>query len=193
VSIAKFSSAGPVAEGAPPTSRILFEHNVFERFGGESDFGKGEAGIMFQVAGQDLTFRHNTSWNGYNLMSLPNPGVDNLVLVDNLVTPGSYGIHPDGKGGGWNGGQETHIRGQSRMAGNAIILEGSERAKQTPKAAFPKTNLWLDSFEAAGVDPRTYRLKPGSKAKGTATDGTDPGADIDAVMKATAGVRSQRP
>jgi hypothetical protein len=34
-----------------------------------------------------------------------------------------------------------------------------------------------------------YRLAPSSKFKGKATDGRDPGADVDAVLTAIAGVR----
>ena len=60
VAIARYSSSGPVKPGAEPTSRILFEHNVFERFGSQSDFPARSAGRMFQVAGRDFTFRHNT-------------------------------------------------------------------------------------------------------------------------------------
>ena len=122
VGVGRWSSAGPVKPDAEPTSRILFEHNLFERFGEQSDFGKqAQAGMMFQVAGRDLTFRHNTAWNGYNLLSLPKSGTDNLVFLDNLVTPGTYALHPDGGGGGWNGGLGTHIRGRSYMEGNTIV------------------------------------------------------------------------
>ena len=194
VSIARWSSSGPVVEGAEPTSRILFEHNVFERFGGKSDYaGKGGeegAGILFQCAGRDLTFRHNTAFPGYCMFSLVQPGSDNLILDDNLLTPGSYSIHPDGGSGpGWLGGQGTHLKGNSRMSGNTIIRTGTTRARGTSAKAFPPENHFFDSFAAAGVDEKTYRLLPSSKAKKTATDGTDPGADIDAIAKATAGVR----
>jgi hypothetical protein len=194
VSIARWSSAGPVVEGAEPTSRILFEHNVFERFGGKSDYaGKGGeegAGILFQCAGRDLTFRHNTAFPGYCMFSLVQPGSDNLILDDNLLTPGSYSIHPDGGSGpGWLGGQGTHLKGNSRMSGNTIIRTGTTRARETSAKVFPPENHFFDSFAAAGVDEKTYRLLPSSKAKKTATDGTDPGADIDAIAKATAGVR----
>lgn len=51
--------------------------------------------------------------------------------------------------------------------------------------------IWFDSFTAAGVDAGAYRLLPSSKAKGAASDGTDPGADVDAVMAATSGVPAQ--
>ena len=194
VSIARWSSSGPVTEGAEPTSRILFENNLFERFGSESDYAESaHAGIMFQVAGRDLTFRHNTAWPGYLMLSLLKPGSENLLFIDNLVTPGQYAVHADGAGGGgWTGGLDSHLRDNSRMEGNTIIREGSERARNISPDAYPPGNLWFDSFEAASVDPKTYRLLPNSKAKGTATDGGDPGADVDAIMKATVGVRSER-
>jgi hypothetical protein len=193
VSIARWSSSGPVAEGAEPTSRILFEHNLFERFGAESDYAKkATAGILFQIAGRDLAFVHNTAWANYGTLSLTGP-IDNLIFLDNLVTPGSYFLHADGgKGAGWKGALASHIHGDaSRMEGNTIIREGSDRARKTSADPFPPNNKWFDSFEAAGVDPKTYRLSPTSPAKGTAADKTDPGADVDAVMKATEGVRSE--
>ncbi|MHC4400937.1 MAG: right-handed parallel beta-helix repeat-containing protein [Planctomycetota bacterium] len=192
-SIARWSSSGPVTPGATPTSRFLVEHNLFERFGEASQFAdSGRGGIMFQVSGADLTLRHNTAWNDVNMISQTNPGSDNLVFIDNLVTPGSYGVHCDGTGP-WNRGIGTHIRGTSRFQGNTIIRVGTERAQRTSPAGYPPNNLWLDSFEQAGVDPAEYRLLPGSPARGTATDGSDPGADVDAVMAATAGVRAASP
>jgi hypothetical protein len=132
IAIARWSSSGPVTPGAEPTSRILFEHNVFERFGGASDYAKDKHdGILLQMAGKDLTFRHNTGFPGYTLMSLTREGCDNLIVLDNLFTPGSYGIHPDGSksGGGWTGALAEHLRGNARMAGNTIVREGSERAR----------------------------------------------------------------
>jgi len=192
-SIARWSSSGPVVPGAAPTSRILIEHNLFERFGHDGDFGgEGGGSIMFQVSGVDLTMRHNTAWNGYNMISQTKTGSDNLVFIDNLVTPGSYGVHCDGLGP-WNRGLGKHIHGNSRFEGNTIIRVGSDRARKTNPNMYPPENLWFDSFEEAGVDRETCRISPQSKAKGTATDGTDPGADVDAVMRATAGVRVREP
>jgi hypothetical protein len=68
------------------------------------------------------------------------------------------------------------------------------RPRSAHESRFVSTgNAWFDSFAAAGVDAETYRLLTDSKAKGTATDSTDPGADVDAVMAATAGVRAEKP
>lgn len=79
------------------------------------------------------------------------------------------------------------------MKGNTIIRFGTQRAQRSSPTSYPDENQWYDSFEDAGVDKQTYRLVPGSKAKGTTTDGGDPGADIDAIMKATANVRARGP
>ena len=124
------------------------------------------------------------------MLSLTKPGTDNLVFLDNLMTPGSYGVKPDGGGVGWNRGLGSHLRGNCVMKGNAIIRAGTDRAQRMSHKSYPEGNLWFDSFKQAGVDPKTYRLLPFSKAKGAATNGTDPGADIDMVMKKTAGVRT---
>ncbi|MFW6162481.1 MAG: right-handed parallel beta-helix repeat-containing protein, partial [Planctomycetota bacterium] len=129
MAIARWSSSGPVKPGAEPTSRILIEHNVFERFGSASDFPSRGGGRLFQIAGRDYTIRHNTAWPRWNMISLTKPA------TDNLMTPGSYGVKPDGRGVGWNPSLGTHIRGNSVMRGNAIIRVGSERARRMdPKA-----------------------------------------------------------
>lgn len=194
IGIGRWSSSGPVVPGAPPTSRILIEHNVFERFGMHSDFANtGRGGIMFQLGGADVIIRHNTAWCDYNMLSLPNGGVDNLAFVDNLVTAGTHSVKADGRGVGWNPAIGTHILGASTMSGNAIIREGDERARKTDPDAFPSGNLWFDSFAAAGVELDRYCLSADSHAKRSATDGTNPGADTEAIAAATAGVRATNP
>ena len=115
------------------------------------------------------------------------------VGYEEHLRPGSYGVKPDGGGVGWNPGLGSHVRGDSVMKGTTIIRIGAERARGSSPRSYPDGNLWFDSFAEARVDPQTYRILPHSKAKGTATDGTDPGADIDAVMEATANVRARRP
>jgi len=79
------------------------------------------------------------------------------------------------------------------MQGNTIIRVGTERAQRSSPTSYPDENQWFDSFEDGGVDKQTYRLVPDSKAKGTTTDGENPGADIDAIMKATVNVRAKSP
>ncbi|MFP4056781.1 MAG: hypothetical protein ACLF0G_07920 [Candidatus Brocadiia bacterium] len=81
----------------------------------------------------------------------------------------------------------------ARLPGRASRRVGTPRARRTDPRAYPDGNLWFDSFQAAGVDPETCVLLSGSKPRGTATDGTAPGADVDAVLKATASVREVRP
>lgn len=193
IGIGRWSSSGPVAKGAPPTSRILVENNVFERFGSRSDFaGTGLGGMMFQIGGADLTIRHNTAWCDYNMLSLPS-AVDRLVFVDNLMTAGSYSVKADGRSVGWNPAVGTHLLGNCVMSGNTIIREGDARARQTDPKAFPPGNLWFDSFQAAGADPASCWLLDRSPASGKASDGGDPGADVGAVTAATKDVRATNP
>lgn len=194
-SIARWSSSGPVKPGAQPTSRILIEHNVFERLGIESDFGRtGSGSKLFQMSGADFTIRHNTAWTNVGCLAIHRGGIDGFSFTDNLVTPGSYFLHCDGgRGHGWEAALTTHLRGVARMEGNAVIRVGTERARKTRANMYPPDNHWFNSFEAAGVDREGYRSVEGSSLRGKASDGTNPGADIAAVMKATAGVRGKRP
>ena len=59
----------------------------------------------------------------------------------------------------------------------ALIWRG-KAARYPPDNFFPAT---LDDVGFVNRPGRNYRLAPSSLYKGMATDGTDPGADIDAL------------
>ena len=64
------------------------------------------------------------------------------------------------------------------------------------EAIYPAENFFASSLDAVGFVDRTggdYRLAATSPYKNMATDGTDIGADIDALEAATAGVISGTP
>jgi hypothetical protein len=69
------------------------------------------------------------------------------------------------------------------FAGNVLI--GAPSASYPTENFFPATVNAVGFVNAAGGD---YRLAASSPYKGQATDGTDPGADIDAVLFWTSGV-----
>jgi hypothetical protein len=191
--IARWSSSGPVVPGAAPTSRILVEHNVFQRFGAASTFpSSGNGGILFQVSGIDFILRNNTAWSTYATLMVTKGGCDNLLFERNLVTSGSYFFHADGgKGAGWDAALLSHLRGDSRMVENAIIRVGDERARKTNPALFPPSNQWFDSFDEAGVHPDSLAAMPESRLRTQA--GMSAGANLDAVLAATRGVRAEVP
>ena len=101
---------------------------------------------------------------------------------DNLVGGGQYGMLGDNFGGA---AAFANYAPGGVFLGNVMILANGG-------AAFPPGNTYPTTAAAVGfvnfaVDD--YRLLPTSPFKGKATDGRDPGADIDAVSAATSGVR----
>jgi hypothetical protein len=67
--------------------------------------------------------------------------------------------------------------------GNVII--GAQPTLYPPNNAFPVNQIAVRFVDFGGGD---YRLLTESPYKGDATDGKDPGADVDAVNAATTGV-----
>jgi len=109
------------------------------------------------------------------------PVAQDFVFRDDLVSHGSYGVFGSGKGEGtaaldfyfpgWKFDHDVGIGfpAQSYPTGNA----------------FPATPADVGFVDYAGGD---YRLGAASLYKGTASDGTDPGADIDRLLSGIAGV-----
>jgi hypothetical protein len=126
---------------------------------------------------------HNTilmPWNTALTFGGPatNPPV-RLSFRDNIVGGGLYGV----KGPGLNTVDTFKVfMADGRFIGNVVIQPGNG-------VGYPVGNFFPATEADVGFTSKTdRRLAATSKYKGKATDGRDPGADIDAVMKATSGV-----
>jgi hypothetical protein len=72
----------------------------------------------------------------------------------------------------------------SIVTGNVIVKEVN--APSNAESIYPAGNFFPESMQAVGFvdyDRRNYRLRPGSRFRSAATDGTDPGANIDKLPK----------
>jgi hypothetical protein len=172
--------------------RITIRNNLFDdinaaRWGGD--------GRMFQILSPrrptvDLAIEHNTALHvgrGNTFISMGDKGktAQNFVFRDNIVTRGEYGIFGSGKGEGRTG-LEWYCDGWT-FERNVII------GKARGTAVYPPGNLFLTTPQDAGFRDFAqgdYRLDGKSRARGFASDGADPGADLDLVKKATAGAIS---
>jgi hypothetical protein len=80
--------------------------------------------------------------------------------------------------------------GASSFAGNVIVTQAESKANR-----WPSGNQFASDWNAVGFvnfnggDGGDYRLSAGSPYKATATDGTDPGANVGAVMSVVAQVK----
>jgi hypothetical protein len=93
-------AANPEAHPAVPTTRVLFEHNIFDRIGTDADgFGGGR---LFQIGGvDDLTIAHNTAISRHSALLLLNAGPSHrLTVTNNIFSATPEGVTADGGGSG---------------------------------------------------------------------------------------------
>src|ERR1041385_536168 len=122
----------------------------------------------------NVTLSHNTHFQNGNIMSLYGEPSTGFVYTDNITNRGSngYGIFGDSVGEG-NPAISRYVPG-STIRRNIVI--GATASIYPPNNAFPAT------MEDVGFQDRqsgNYKLSPKSKFKGTATDKTDPGCQLD--------------
>ena len=166
--------------------RVMLENNLFvdtERRIFRLGRGSGEVGT-------DITIRHNTvsgTIDSYALMFFEGqaPAFDQFLVQDNIFDSGRYGI--GGTGMGSVDAVNNWLRNYS--FNNDAIIAGSSKSLTSPpfnnyyfpadRAAVGFSSLSLSSTE-------DFRLAPSSPYKLLGTDGLDLGADIDALLQATA-------
>ena len=125
---------------------------------------------------------HNTGIHTGNLVTADGRPNSGFVFRDNIGFQNAYGII----GTGVSPGNATLAAFFPGAVVRRNVLVGGHSSQ------YPPDNFFPSSVDAVGfVDPSVgnYLLGPGSPYKGSATDGTDVGADI-ATIKAT---RQPRP
>ncbi len=133
----------------------------------------------------DLVITHNTTPDPTNMaVVFGGPTTElptRLVIRDNLMGGGQYGVK--GPGMATNTTLATFMPGGWR--GNVLILAPGNTS------GYPTGTLFASSLAAVGftrTSALNFQLLTSSVFRLTATDGRDPGADINAVNAATAGV-----
>jgi hypothetical protein len=192
------TTAGPTEGGTDlqvtqKSNRILFEHNLFENLGAYVVPGafNGEF-TMIGNAIQNLTIRHNTIFQSSTPFHFAGDAIgpmNGLTVVDNIFKNGGYGIVGDLGGGipelnaiapGW-------VMRKNAIYGPSPNQNGITGGYYPPDNYIPASQTIVGFVNLTGGD---YHLAASSYYKNAATDGKDPGADIDAVNGATACVMS---
>ena len=151
-------------------------------------------GRLFQITDfiPNITIEHNTGFSPSNSSVIwTGQALTNHVVRDNLFGGGDYQFFTAGVGVGaaaW-----TKVAGSGSVLTNNVVALASE-------SLYPASNFYPSTFAQiglAGGEHAAYSsssglgdlmLSPASPFKGKASDGRDPGADIQAVMSAIAGV-----
>jgi hypothetical protein len=160
-----------------PSKRILIRNNLFYDVGGQQ-WGD-DTSLLFAITdgASDVVIDHNTALQEENISfteGQPNRG---FVFRNNIVRHNEYGI----AGGGTSPG--TAALGRYFPGATVVrnVLIGAKAAD------YPKDNFFPPSVDAVGFvnsARHQYALSARSKFRGVATDGTDPGVDLEALRTA---------
>jgi len=166
---------------ALPVQRVRFDNNLWQ----DISTSWGGDGRLFQVASNTgqltaIKFYHQTGFADNTLITIVSGVTQQFEFADNIVNHGQYGIHAD------NASEKTaldlYMPGYI-FAGNAVI--GGTAARYPNGNFFPADLNAVGFVNAAGGD---HHLAASSPYKNQGTDGTDPGADITAILTWTNGV-----
>jgi hypothetical protein len=161
--------------------KITIHDNLIHTINVAPNDGEGRG---FIVSGdlQDLAIFHNTVWQPTQ-SALVFAGVPTIrtTFRDNVIGGGAYGLIGDNVGNGTMA--LAYYAPGGFVQGNVITIP---TAAGYPTGNFyPAAAAGIAFVNAAGLD---FHLSASSPYKGKATDGRDPGADVDAVLQATNGV-----
>lgn len=140
--------------------------------------------------GQQIYIEHNTVQQEGNIITAYGAPTRNFVFRDNIVQFNRYGIVcsiDGGECGRANAFCNCFPGGVFR--GNIFADNLGAAANDNIADRYPAGNHFVSSFQRIGfTDPLQgdWSLSGGSKARNKATDGKNPGADIDAIRAAGA-------
>jgi len=172
--------------------RVRAEHNLFENIG-QSNGTTGDGWLallthdLTDVALVHNTFVGNLANAGIAVVMDYGGGATRRLQLENNVFAGQqeYAVFYSGTQVGTKSLQAMASDSWS-FAGNIVTNVGRDLVAQHPAASwYPATTAEVGFAGAASGD---YRLGAASAYRGKATDGRDPGADLDAVRQRTAGV-----
>jgi hypothetical protein len=153
---------------------FVIENNLFATGSNIADVGSADG----------LIIRHNTFINrggAHLLNSIDSAPTRNLQLKDNIVFNNEYGVHC--QAGDYKCFPNLF---DGNMTGN-VIIGAAQSYRPTCGNPYPAGNSCVSVIDSVGfVDAArgNYRLALSSRYKGRASDGKDPGVDMDELLRA---------
>ena len=177
--------------GTSRIARVYFANNLLDDINGPAyDGGTGQSGgLAFQILANasDLTIEHNTALDAATLMVMDGPPSPRVSFTNNIASHGAYGIF--GSNYGIGNPAIAYYLPDSTIVGNLIVGLPAD----VSASVYPAGNLFPSSMTAVGFtnynggNSGNYQLTSTSPYRSTATDGRDPGADINALNSALQG------
>jgi len=150
---------------------------------------------------QNVTINHVTAFPSSMMLNIgnmvaTNGPIKNFVFTNNILSMGKYPVWSTG------GGPKNCAFFDKPLttfdacfkpytfAGNVLMGDTTAYPSSAwpPRNFFPSTASSVRFVNYSGGNSGDYHLQPSSPYKGKGTDGKDPGADVDAINSATAGV-----
>ena len=166
------------------SARFLIKNNLLDDVNSATWGGSGWLFSAFRGL-VDLQIEHNTGFMDQAVMMAGAATHTGFIYRNNLTPMGVYGFTGVSTQQGVNT-LDTYFPG-SLFEGNLLVGAAPE--------LYPANNFFPASLTGVGFvdfEVGNYRLSAVSPYKNAGTDGTDIGADIDAIEAATAGVRTPR-
>jgi uncharacterized protein YjdB len=168
-----------------PLQRVNITDNVVANIDASGIFNGDGRGLLINQAVIDLTISHNTMISPSNTAvtfggPISTPTV-RLTLRDNIINAGAFGV----KGPGLASGTASinALMPTGYWLANVLIIPSPAGYPTT--SYYPATTNAIGFTNATGLD---FHLGAGSAYRNLATDGRDPGANIDAINAAIANV-----
>ena len=160
--------------------RVKVVNNLFEIDGPRFASNGAFATVINKT--EDVTIEHNTVIQTAQIIVTDYAPNTRFIFRNNITRHNEYGIF--GSGVGIGNRSLTHYFPGSIVTGNVIAKEVN--APGNAESLYPAGNFFPQSMQAVGFvdyERGNYRLRPGSRFRSAATDGTDPGADFEKLPK----------
>ena len=162
-------------------ARVTIENNLL------ADIGSprwGDNGKLFGLSGvDDVRIAGNTGMAPSSLMMLEPPASRRLVMVDNVIGLGNFGIKTSGFGVGLPSLNAT---------APGFVMSGNVLVGASAPGSLPQGNCVAGSVRELGIGPTgmdDMELPPFTHFVKCATGGKMPGVDHDTLRKAIAAVK----
>jgi len=189
--------------GAAAVGRISVHDDVFDDIDANTYRGAGDLALIMNGwpdhVLREVSIQHITGFPSPNLMFISNslfhPEMSGFTFSNNIVTAGQYPIWPVGKRDDCSKSAVpktvlTRCFTTFSFASNVVAAASTNYPpdKWPAQNMFPATVADIGFVNFNNGNGGDYHLLPTSPYKGKASDGRDPGADIDAVNAAIQGV-----
>ena len=161
--------------------RVRIANNLFDNING-ARFGSNGVFLTVIAGTEDVTIEHNTAIQTGSIINADYDPSTRFIYRNNISRHNEYGIF----GSGLSVGNPSIAKyfPASIIVGNVMAKEVN--APPNAESLYPAGNFFPESMQAIGfVDYQggNYRLRPGSRFRGTAKGGVDPGADVEKLPK----------